>query len=162
MKISIHQILLFYCLIYFSDLSGQDTIYVSYSKSYSWFSEKAGLTEAIKISTEAYQDSFFQLREELIKYAGGCGTGMEEIVTGNDTLSQWYTNLENKFNKLTSSFTMDLKLLQESYKPGIEKLITEAEQMYFEEEGKHVLFYKSASHAFDKTDYFIEFLNQND
>ncbi len=97
-----------------------------------------------------------------MKYAGGCGTGMEQVVTGNDTLYEWYVNLENKYTQLTTGFALAIKELEESYKSGIEKLITEAEQLYFEEEGKHVLFYKSASHAFDKTDYFIEFLNEND
>jgi hypothetical protein len=135
---------------------------VHYSEVYSWFSEKAGLTSAIKISTEAYQDSFFQLREELIKYAGGCGTGMNQIATGNDTLYEWYINLENKYTELTTGFALEIKELEESYKPEIEKLIEGAQHEFFEATGKHILFYKSASHAFDKTDYFLEFLNEND
>ncbi len=49
----IRRMLLLYCLICFSDLSGQDSVYVHYNEVYSWFSEKAGLTAAIKISTEA-------------------------------------------------------------------------------------------------------------
>ena len=157
-----HKILLFCFLIYFSDLSGQDSVYVNYDEVYTWFSEKTGLSNAINISKETYQDSFFILREELLKYASGCGTGMEQIVAGTDTLTNWYTDLDNRFNGLTFGLSLKIESLQEFYKPGIEKLIAEAERKFFEAKGKHVLFYKSASHAFDKTDYFIGFLTVND